>query len=244
MFSTETKIIITGTGRAGTTFLVQLLTELGLDTGYTPDTWGRDYDTHCAAGLEHEILGEDSPRVVKNPALCETLPGLLARGEIVVEHAFIPVRALDAAARSRIRIGGRGQTPGGLWGTPEPASQKAVLAENFHRLVHTLAQYEVPHTFLSFPRIVADASYAWRKLRPVLGDTDWATFQAAFARVARPELVHDFSRGLPEEAGSPARVYARQRRTRWWLRHRQRLFGWAATVLLLGVLAWRALRSA
>ena len=29
----EHKVIITGTGRVGTTFLVHLLTELGLDTG-------------------------------------------------------------------------------------------------------------------------------------------------------------------------------------------------------------------
>ncbi len=46
------KVIITGTGRAGTTFLVQLLTELGLDTGYTRRTWSRDYFEHCDAGLE------------------------------------------------------------------------------------------------------------------------------------------------------------------------------------------------
>ena len=28
------KVIITGTGRAGTTFLMQLLTAIGLDTGF------------------------------------------------------------------------------------------------------------------------------------------------------------------------------------------------------------------
>ena len=46
------KVIITGTGRAGTTFLVQLLTEMGLDTGYTRASLARDYFEHCSAGLE------------------------------------------------------------------------------------------------------------------------------------------------------------------------------------------------
>ena len=36
----EPKVIITGTGRAGTTLLVQVLTDLGLDTGYTSDAEG------------------------------------------------------------------------------------------------------------------------------------------------------------------------------------------------------------
>jgi hypothetical protein len=241
VISTRAKIIITGTGRAGTTFLVQLLTELGLDTGYTPGSWQRDYDVHCAAGLEQDILGEDSPRVVKNPALCETLPGLLARGEIVVEHALVPVRALDEAARSRIWIGGKGRTPGGLWGTTDPAQQKAVLAENFHRLVHTLVQYDVPHTFLSFPRLVADVNYTRRKLSPVLGGIDRLTFEAAFARVARPELVHNFSVGVPDEAGAPARAYARQRRLRWWRGHGWRVFGWTTIVLITGIAVSRML---
>lgn len=242
MFSTRAKIIITGTGRAGTTFLVQLLTELGLDTGYTPGTWQRDYDVHCAAGLEQAVLGEDSPRVVKNPALCETLPGLLARGEIVVEHALVPVRALDEAAGSRIWIGGRGRTPGGLWGTSDPAKQKAVLAENFHRLVDTLVRYEIPHTFLSFPRLVTDVNYTWRKLSPLLSGIDRGTFQDAFARVARPELVHDFSAGVPDAAGAPARTYARQRRLRWWRGHWRRVLGWVGIALIAGVTVWRTLR--
>ena len=67
------KVIITGTGRAGTTFLVRLLTELGLDTGYTRDNWQKDYFAHCNAGLEHELNDPKAPYIVKNPGLCETL---------------------------------------------------------------------------------------------------------------------------------------------------------------------------
>lgn len=233
------KIVITGTGRAGTTFLVRLFTELGEDTGFTPENWSRGYDAHCAAGLEHDdITAPDTPRIVKNPALCELLPALLARQAIAIEHALVPVRGLEAAARSRVWVGGRGTTPGGLWGTDDPAAQKAVLAEKFHDLVQTLVEHEVPLTFLAFPRFVRDVDYAWGKLHPILRKPDRAAFDAAFRRVARPELVHDFSTGLPEGAGRAAREYEerkRLRRARW---RRRRLYAAIAVLATLCGTGW------
>ena len=68
------KVIISGTGRSGTTFLVHLLTELGLDTGITARNWGKKYFEHCNAGLEHELLDPETPYIVKNPALLRDPP--------------------------------------------------------------------------------------------------------------------------------------------------------------------------
>lgn len=231
------KIIITGTGRAGTTLLVQLLTELGLDTGYTPETWRRDYNEHCAAGLEHDLADRSAPQIVKNPAFCETLPDLLAHGRVKVEHAIIPVRALDHATFSRIRVGGKGEIPGGLTGTREASGQKAALAENFHSLVHTLTVHDIPLTFLEFPRFARDAGYTRNKLRWLVGGIEPAVFDAAFARVARTDLIHDFSAGLPTDAGQPALQYSRVRRNRRWRRHLERTLVWAGLVGLGWTLA-------
>jgi hypothetical protein len=233
----EKKIIITGTGRAGTTFLVQLLTELGLDTGYTRETWRQSYDEHCAAGLEQPWAGVNSPRILKNPAFCETLPGLLEEGAITVEHAIVPIRALEEAARSRILVGGKGRTPGGLWGTTKAAGQQAALAENFHRLVEALVAHEIPHTFLDFPRFVRDPAYTWEKLRWLLTGVERVAFDAAFARVARPELIHDFSAGLPADAGRPAREYERKRRAKRRIGRRV-LGGLGALAALAGLVTW------
>lgn len=233
--STQPKIVITGTGRAGTTLLVQLLTELGQDTGYTGENWRRDYDEHCAAGLEHDITAPDAPRIVKNPGLCETLPDLLARRAVVIEHAIVPVRSLDAAAKSRVWIGGQGKTPGGLWGTADASAQKAVLAERFHALVEALVQHEVPTTFLAFPRFARDVDYAWQQLGPIVPTVTREQFGAAFARVARPELVHDFSRGLPGAAGQPGRNYDEKKRQQRARRHRRRVF--TGSVITLALIA-------
>ncbi len=209
------KVIVTGTGRAGTTFLMQLFTELGLDTGYTSRNWREHYYEYSSAGLEGDLEGEDGPYIVKNPAFCETLPAILARQRVSIDLAFVPVRRLEDATLSRVRVGGGfGKVPGGMVGTDDPARQKSVLAENFHLLVETLVAHDIPHVFLHFPRFANDAAYAWEKLRPILGQTSRAQFDAAFARVARPDLIHSFASGLPADAGQPARLFSRRRTVR------------------------------
>ena len=60
------KVIISGTGRAGTTFLVQLLTELGLETGYTPGDEHRHIDEHSQGGLEHNLPGRRAPTTLRS----------------------------------------------------------------------------------------------------------------------------------------------------------------------------------
>ena len=235
------KLVITGTGRAGTTFLVRLLTELGLDTGYTAESWRQAYNPHCDAGLEHALNDPAAPYVVKNPMLCTELAGVLAGGEIVIDHALIPMRDLESAARSRIRVGGaNGNIPGGVVYTSDPARQKAVLAEGFHQLAHTLAAYDIPHTLLHFPRFARDPDYTYGKLRFLLPDADADGFRAAFSRVARPDLIHDFGVEGSAVAADPALAqayFAGQKRRRWLRRSRRYIqyAGLAAAVLLLFV---------
>ncbi|HEY1791694.1 MAG TPA: hypothetical protein VGG34_02150 [Opitutaceae bacterium] len=201
----EHKVIITGTGRAGTTFMVHLLSVLGLDTGISGKNWHKKYFEHCHAGLEHDILDPKTPYIVKNPALCETLRPALATGRFIIDHAYVPVRDLDAVAASRASVGGTdGSKPGGLWGTADPSRQGAVMAELFHNLVHTLAVNEIPVTFLHFPRLVRDPAYTYRKLAFLVSGVDFATFSEAFGRVADPSLVHNFSDGAPQPAPAPA----------------------------------------
>lgn len=228
------KVIITGTGRAGTTFLVRLLTELGLDTGYTRRNWSRDYFTHCDAGLEHDLAGPDAPYIVKNPALCETLESILADGHVVVDHALIPIRELDAVAFSRIRVGGADESvPGGLLKNSNPGLQKAVLAEMFHQLVHTLVARDIPHTFLLFPRFACDADYAYARLRSILGAIPLEAFREVFARVSNPALIHDFSKPEAREAGIGEKQYRKNRMRRRRVRHTIRWTLASAAALML-----------
>ncbi len=192
-------VIISGTGRAGTTFLVQLCTVLGLDTGYTSPSDGL-YD-NCHAGMEKDLRDRHAPYIVKNPLLCEHLERILDRGEVVLDHAFIPMRDLYSAAESRRHVAEqtdraryKHEIPGGLWGTSTPESQEAVLTERLYSLIYTIAEHDVPMTLLHFPRLVRDPEYLYAKMQPVLGGMDYPRFLQGFQAVARPELVNSFRR--------------------------------------------------
>ena len=203
------KVIITGTGRAGTTFLVQLLTVLGLETGFK-DIHEGVYE-NCNAGMEHNMVDSSSPYIVKSPSLCDDLAQILQTGEYAIDHAFIPIRSLEAAARSRILVSTQARlkggylrlllkgskfkpVPGGLLDTDNPDEQQCVLARKLYNLTYTLAIYDIPHTFLHFPRIITDAQYLYKKLAPIMEGIDYPGFLKAFDHVAKPELVHDFSK--------------------------------------------------
>lgn len=191
--STVHKLIISGTGRAGTTFLVRLLTELGFDTGFSAQTWHNSYDEHCHAGLEHSLDDPKGPYIIKNPALSAELPTLLQRNrQLAIDHAIIPIRDLDSASRSRVRNGR--DVPGGLWLTDDPTHQKTLLAEHFHGLIHCLVHNEIPFTFLDFPRFAIDADYTYRKLEFLFGSISREQFQRVFNQVSNPGVIHDYAR--------------------------------------------------
>ena len=104
------RILIAGPGRAGTTFLVQVLTELGADTGYRSaddPAFRRD----VLAGMErHPRPGDDPtqwnslPLVVKDPRLSLCLGELVDAG-FAVRAVVAPVRDLRGAALSRRQCG-------------------------------------------------------------------------------------------------------------------------------------------
>lgn len=234
---TSHKLLITGTGRAGTTFLVRLLTELGLDTGFDGENWRSSYDEHCHAGLEHTLDDPASPYVLKNPEFCRSLPARLRAGAgPAIDHVLIPIRDLQTAARSRICIGGKdGEIPGGLWLTSDPTRQASALAEAFHELLEALVVHDVPHTLLPFPRFVMEPEFTFSKLRPLLGTTSFSVFRNAFLKVAEPGLIHVYAGDDRTTDSRVAQAY-RERRTREraqarWDRLRRRTWRIAAGVL-------------
>jgi len=196
------RIIIAGTGRAGTTFLVQLFSALRFDTGFTLEESLRKIDKVADAGLETPLIAEGNPYVIKSPWYAKRLAQALQQKKIEIYAAIIPVRSLFDAAESRRRVyqehSSRGRNPllqlGGLWGTDKILEQEQALAEQFYKTIVPLIEHEIPTYLIGFPRMVRQPDYLFRKLQPLMENhgVSRSEFLEAHGKTARPELVHNF----------------------------------------------------
>jgi hypothetical protein len=186
---------------------VVLLTELGLDTGYEPGDTARHFRPLGRAGLEKDIRADDCPYFVKTPWFCDHAEEIISRDDVAIDHVLIPMRDLHAAAESRrhVTTAAHANTtipqkraermPGGVWRTRslEPGVQEDVLLRMLYDLFLALSGTDIPVTLLRYPLLVNDPRYLFARLQPILGDIGYETFEAAFQRAVRPDLVHSFN---------------------------------------------------
>ena len=150
--SAQSHVLISGTGRAGTTFLVQPLTELGFDTG------NGHYFENCRAGLEHVVLDENAPFIVRSHIYAMRSKILLKTRIKIIKHLIIPIRDLYFAAESRRnvqRFAQQGKPACSRcawrpWGTTDPLEQEAVLAQETIFLGGGVMCPLNPHHFFGF----------------------------------------------------------------------------------------------
>ena len=182
-------MLIGGTGRAGTSFLVQYLAKLGLETEINRSGHSH-WNEQAQAGLETlpiMTLDENLPYVIKTPWLSEFINQILAQRDFKLDVVIVPVRDPVEAAASRVILERRaiyesvpgmlnfdkaweswGTTAGGMVYSLNPLDQARILAVQFHQLVRQLVEADVPTVFLAFPRLVEDWDYLFKKLRNFL----------------------------------------------------------------------------
>ena len=192
------KVIITGPGRAGTSFLVRLLTRLGEDTGFTPE---RDhYDPRLRAGCEQRVIVNlingratretiaAAPRVLKSPDWAFALKGLVRSGWLDVDHVIIPFRDLDESARSRISVGLDWQCV--QVGTYEEkvADQANIHGLAFGRALEACLVCGLPYTVLMFPRLVQDEAYCYEGLSRAF-DLNREEFERQWGQLSNPSQI-------------------------------------------------------
>ncbi len=206
-------VVITGTGRAGTTFLVELFTHLGLETGFSADSVAQRKKKNCRAGLEYDIRKKDCPYIVKSPWFCDYADKIIYRDDILIEHIFIPFRDLNAAAESRRYVSKTGalklnffkrllhtikpkEFAGGLWGarSNEPGKMEYRLLRQIYKLMLVISDTEVPVTLIRYPRLTKDSSYLFNKLKPVIQNITFESFSKTYNDVVRPDLVNSFNK--------------------------------------------------
>jgi len=214
-------VVITGTGRSGTTFLVELLTNLGLDTGFLSAQTSQSKDDVAHAGLEKDIYNGDCPYIIKNPGFCDQAKDVLQRKDIIIDHIYVPMRNLQAAAESRRRVtqvnlSREGTTTrmkrkllqmcygnqsfkdtiydGGILPGPKASTkQEEILRDRLYNLLLAASNSEVPVTFMHYPRITKDCSYLYGKLKFLLPDITYEYFRLTFASTVKTDLMHIFN---------------------------------------------------
>lgn len=169
------KIIITGAGRSGTSFLVQLMTLMGEDTGYLSMT--DSFEDQVRAGCEWQLMNyaktskEDAvnilngaPRVIKSPDLYRNLPWLVRAG-LKIEWVILPYRSFERIRDSAV-VSGR------YTGNPYE------IQDNFVGAVTTCVELNIPLLLLSFKRMVKSGDYLFTKMSKIF---DWE--KPKFSRV-------------------------------------------------------------
>lgn len=201
-------VVFTGTGRAGTTFIISVLTKLGLDTGFSEEGLEKGIDKNGRAGLEGNIRLPDAPYIVKSPNMSNYIEEVVANPEIVLDHVFIPVRDIVAAAQSRVFVSEaaiskepflkrlfaskRGYA-GGMTKTSNAEKQQVILLKTLSNLLVGISASSAPVTLIHYPKLVKDPAYLYAKIKPILKDIPFHDFKKVYLETLKPEWVHQFS---------------------------------------------------
>lgn len=183
----HSKVIITGPGRSGTTFLIRLLSRLDVNTGF-PSDYEKLAPGTRGAGCEHIIVdmpiySQVTPYVLKSPEWCFLLRSFLEKKILAVDHVLIPIRDLETAAKSRIDVDL-------LWKMEEPdlIHQTAIHRAALGTLMETIALHDIPFTFMKFPLLTKDLNYCYDCLYKAF-ELDWNSFRKVFPKLANPKMI-------------------------------------------------------
>ena len=187
-------MIITGTGRCGTTALMRILTYLGLDTGFSIEEIDALKDTQPGLEIDyrkHQHKYEQAPYIIKSPIFCVDICNYLSNKYMVIDRLFIPIRDLYQAAESRRHVN---KGDGGLTGTKSHkiGDQEGILLHWLYNLLLIASSKMIPVTFINYPLLAIDSRYLYSKLKPMLKNIEYPKFAEVFDLVIRPDLIHTY----------------------------------------------------
>jgi len=189
------KVIITGAGRCGTTFLVQLFTLLGHDTGLVriDGIWFYNRNREPAmldavnAGCEHILKPnkrylKSLPKVIKDPEATNTLPLIRQLVPFPVERVYLCLRDPYEQARSKAKF--REILP-----NEKHEGDENAICTRVHNLLLYLTKERIPYTTLSFPEML-DEDYLSEELHLFRGGYPPSNFVQTVRDLAKQELIH------------------------------------------------------
>lgn len=156
------KILITGTGRCGTTFLMLIYIHLNEDTPYKKENYEKYIYKNCNSGLENNYL--DNYRILKNPSYLNNILNIFNDSKINLKYFIIPIRNLENSCKSREINGFK------AGGFINKCSNYEQQLNNYNYLIsnylYLYVKYSIPTIFIDFDKMIIDSKYLYDKLLP------------------------------------------------------------------------------
>lgn len=183
------KILITGTGRCGTTFLIKLFSFLDFETGYNRNNYHSNIFSNCNSGMERGWNAKFY--ILKNPTFLTEIKDIVQKPNIKIKKVIIPLRDLTLSARSRVK---HGNQKGGLWNATNEKSQIDFYKNALTRYLLISTKYDIDTIYLDFDRMVNDYRYLYNKLKTILDEKniDLEKFRLVYDEVSansKPEII-------------------------------------------------------
>jgi hypothetical protein len=159
------KILITGTGRCGTTFLIKLFTFLNFDTGYNRNNYKKHIFLHCNSGMEKNYT--EKHYILKSPFFLDKIEEIIKDKSINIKTIIIPIRDLKECAASRLK---HGKKEGGLVNAVDEVTQIQYFQTILSKYLHIMTIYELNTIFIDFNKMINDKIYLFNKLKNILDE--------------------------------------------------------------------------
>lgn len=158
------KVLITGTGRAGTTALIEIFSNLKLDTGFEK-VLEHQYSWDSFAGLESEITSPH--KFLKNPRFSFEMERIIQNYEI--DYVIIPIRELLTSAKSREKHGNKN---GGFMNSKTLEEQIQTNLKIIYNLTYVLSKNSIKFCFLPFPDFLENPTILYENLKSIFDDNN------------------------------------------------------------------------
>ena len=159
------KILITGTGRCGTTFLIKLFSWLNFDTGYNINNYKNSISNNCNSGMEKTY--NDKFYILKNPNFMINIKHILEDKNVIIKKIIIPIRDYELSANSRVK---HGKADGGLWCAKDKGSQILFYRQIMSDYIYFMTKYNIDTIFIDFDKMIHDKEYLFNKIKTVLDE--------------------------------------------------------------------------
>jgi len=171
------KILITGTGRCGSTFLMKIFSFLGFHTGYNRENYMYFIPPGQKEGLEKTHRQEYY--ISKNPQFLTYLNDILNDEKIIIKQVLLIVRDFESSAKSRYKNGNK---VGGLWKATDVETQVRFYEKIISNYIYVMTKHEINTTFINFDRMVNDKKYLFFKIKDILDEKniDFDTFSKVY----------------------------------------------------------------